>query len=114
MLEGEIYNSEFPCITKTNVDNSKCHVFSWGNSKSHENYMKVDNVEVLSKGECYTSHLISSLITGKRHEKYVNKGVNNICVGNANRYELDIVSLTSKLNQSRSNSIFCRTRVGLP
>lgn len=96
MLEGEIYNSEFPCITKTDVDNSKCHVFSWGNSKSNENYMKVDNVEVLSKGECYTSHLISSLITGKRHEKYVNKGVNNICVGNANRYELDIVSLPSK------------------
>lgn len=103
MLEGEIYNSEFPCITKSNVDNSKCHVFSWGNSKITENFMKVDNAEVLSKGECYTSHLISSLITGKRHEKYVNKGVNNICVGNANRYELDIVSAASKLNQSRSH-----------
>lgn len=103
MLEGEIYHSEFPCITKSNVDNSKCHVFSWGNSKIHENFMKVDNVEVLSKGECYTSHLISSLITGKRHEKYVSKGVNNICVGNANRYELDIVSAASILNQSRTH-----------
>lgn len=87
MLEREVYDGDLPCITKTNVDNSQCHVFSWGNAKSYENSMKVDNVEVFSKGECYTAHLVS----GKRHEKYVNRGNNNICVGSHNNYELDIV-----------------------
>lgn len=87
MLEREVYDGDLPCITKLNVDKSRCHVFSWGSAKNYENMMKVDNVEVFSKGECYTSHLIS----GKRHEKYVNRGNNNICVGSPHKYELDIV-----------------------
>lgn len=87
MLETEIYDGDLPCIIKSK-DVHRCHVFSWGTSKFSENSMKVDNVEVLSKGECYTQHLIS----GKKHEKYVHRGNNNICVGNANRFELDIVS----------------------
>lgn len=89
MLEREVFDDNLPCITRSNVDSSRCHVFSWGNSKTFENMMKVDKVEVFTKGECYTSHLIS----GKRHEKYVNKGNNNICVGSPHKYELDIVRL---------------------
>lgn len=89
MLEREIYDGDLPCIIKNNIDNTRCHVFSWGNHKNYENSMKIDNVEVFTKGECYTSHLIR----GKKHEKYVNKGNNNICVGSANHYELDIVRL---------------------
>lgn len=88
MLEQGIYDGDLPCITRTNINNQRCHVFAWGNSKNFENSMKVDNVEVFSKGECYTSHLVS----GKKHEKYVKSGFSNICVGNSrHRYELDIV-----------------------
>lgn len=87
MLEKELPAViDLPCITQKNVASHLCHVFSWSNSKFFENAMKLDNVEVLSKGECYTSHLI----LGKKHEKYVNKGKNNICVGNENHYELNI------------------------
>lgn len=91
MLEREIYDGDLPCIARTNIDNSRCHVFAWGSTKNFENSMKVDNVEVFTKGECYTAHLLS----GKRHEKYVNKGNNNICVGNAHHYELDVVSMVA-------------------
>lgn len=100
MLETEIYDGDLPCISRSNIDTSHCHVFSWGNARNYEHMMKVDNVEVFTKGECYTSHLIS----GKHHEKYVNKGNNNICVGNANRYELDIVSY--ELGQCHSELTF--------
>lgn len=91
MLEKEIYDGDLPCITRSNVDEN-CQVFSWGSIKSFENLMKVDNVQLFTKGECYTAHLIN----GKKHEKYVNKGNNNICVGqqhgqNSNSYDLDIV-----------------------
>jgi hypothetical protein len=90
MLEKELPASiDLPCITQNNVASHLCHVFSWSNSKFFENAMKLDNVEVLSKGECYTSHLI----LGKHHEKYVNKGKNNICVGNENHNELNIVRI---------------------
>jgi hypothetical protein len=61
--------------------------FSLGATRRSENSMKVDNVEVFTKGECYTSHLVS----GKKHEKYVKSGNANICVGNSHNYELDIV-----------------------
>jgi hypothetical protein len=94
MLETEVYDGDLPCISNSNVDNTRCHVFSWGSSRHSENSMKVDNVEVFSKGECYTQHLIN----GKRQEKYVQRGNNNICVGNANRYELDIVSFSWKID----------------
>lgn len=94
LLEHEIYDGDLPCIIKNNIDNGHCHVFSWGNHKNYENSMKIDNVEVFTKGECYTSHLIS----GKKHEKYVNKGNSNICVGSANHYELDIVRLFYEIN----------------
>lgn len=88
MLEKELPAViDLPCIAQTNVAKNLCHVFSWSSSKFFENAMKLDNVEVLSKGECYTSHLI----LGKKHEKYVNKGKNNICVGNENHHELNIV-----------------------
>lgn len=92
LLENEIHDGDIPCIQSANIDRSRCHVFSWGSLKSSENLMKVDNVEVFTKGECYTSHLIN----GKKHEKYVNKGNNNICAGSlhhqyARQYELDIV-----------------------
>lgn len=89
MLEREIYETDLhlPCITKSHVNDKLCQVYSWNSAKNFENSMKVDNVEVLSKGECYTSHLVS----GKNHEKYVNKGNNNICVGNEGHFELDIV-----------------------
>ncbi|CRK96248.1 CLUMA_CG009675, isoform A [Clunio marinus] len=89
MLEREIYDGDLPCIIKYNVDDSRCHVYSWAPwrfARIFENSMKVDNVEVFTRGECYTSHLIS----GNHHEKYVSKGNNNICVGNVNRYQLDI------------------------
>ncbi|XP_070494388.1 serine protease 46-like [Chironomus tepperi] len=87
MLEKELPAViDLPCIAQTNVAKNLCHVFSWSSSKFFENAMKLDNVEVLSKGECYTSHLI----LGKKHEKYVNKGKNNICVGNENHHELNI------------------------
>lgn len=54
--------------------------------------MKIDNVNVLTKGECFTFHLIN----GKNHEKYVRNGNNNICAGSyhnqyARQYELNIV-----------------------
>lgn len=88
MLENEVKTDDLPCIMKSETANNLCHVFSWSSSKFFENAMKLDNVEILTKGECYTSHLI----LGKHHEKYVNKGLNNICVGNENRNELDIVS----------------------
>lgn len=91
MLDREIPDVDLPCISKSNIDNSRCHVYSWAPwrfAKNFENSMKVDNVEVFTKGECYTSHLID----GKRHEKYVSRGNNNICVGSVNQYELDIVS----------------------
>lgn len=87
MLENEVKTDDLPCIMKSETANNLCHVFSWSSSKFFENAMKLDNVEIFSKGECYTSHLI----LGKYHEKYVNKGVNNICVGNENKNELDIV-----------------------
>lgn len=89
MLEQEIYDGDLPCITRSNMDSSRCHVYSWGSAKRSVNSMKIDNVEVFTKGECYTAHLIN----GKRHEKYVSKGNNNICVGSQNKYELDIVRL---------------------
>lgn len=89
MLEQEIFDGDLPCISRSNMDSGRCHVYSWGNGKNSVNSMKIDNVEVFTKGECYTSHLIN----GKRHEKYVSKGNNNICVGSQNQYELDIVRL---------------------
>lgn len=92
MLETEIYDGDLPCISSSNVDNNRCHVFSWGSAKNFENSMKVDNVKVFTKGECYTQYLIN----GRKQEKYVHRGNNNICVGNSNRYELDIVSLLKK------------------
>jgi hypothetical protein len=89
MLERELTGVDLPCITRKNVASNLCHVYSWSNSRFYENALKLDNVEVFTKGECYTSHLI----LGKKHEKYVNKGINNICVGNENNNELNIVSL---------------------
>lgn len=86
MLENEV-KTQLPCIMRSEVADNLCHVFSWSSSKFFENAMKLDNVEVFTKGECYTSHLI----LGKKHEKYVNKGVNNICVGNADNHELNVV-----------------------
>ncbi|KAG5678632.1 hypothetical protein PVAND_008288 [Polypedilum vanderplanki] len=86
MLEKEVPIVNLPCITKSEISTKLCHVFSWSNSKFFENAMKLDNVEIYSKGECYTQHLI----LGKKHEKYVNKGINNICVGNDNNIELNI------------------------
>ena len=86
MLETEIYDGDLPCIQSNNIDNARCSIFSWGSAKNFENTLKVENVQVFSKGECYTQHLIN----GKKHEKYVNRGNNNICVGSSNRYELDI------------------------
>lgn len=99
MLEREIYDGDLPCIAKQDIDMSRCHVFSWGVQKSYENLMKVDNVEVLTKGECYTSHLIK----GRGTEKYVNKGDNNICAGNGNRFELDINLSGSPLSCHQKN-----------
>lgn len=99
MLEEEIYDGDLPCISRSNMDSSRCHVYSWGSAKRSVNSMKIDNVEVFTKGECYTSHLIS----GKHHEKYVSKGNNNICVGSQNQYELDIVSFSSSLIISEEN-----------
>lgn len=96
MLEDPIPNHDLPCIKKHNIDNSYCHVFSWGSTKSSENSMKMNNMEVLTKGECFTQHLIN----GKHHEKYVRKGDNNICVGNKYHYELDIVRILFKLQIS--------------
>lgn len=93
MLEKEI-KTDLPCIMRTEVADNLCHVFSWSSSKFFENAMKLDNVEVFSKGECYTSHLIS----GKKHEKYVNKGINNICVGNDEHRELNLVRKKRELN----------------
>lgn len=88
MLEKELPATvDLPCVSQSNIATNLCHVFSWSNSKFFV-AMKMDNVEVFSKGECYTSHLI----LGKKHEKYVNKGINNVCVGNVNHNELNIVS----------------------
>lgn len=102
MLDREIYDGDLPCISRANVDDSQCHVFSWGNGKNYENSMKVDNVEIFSKGECYTAHLVS----GKHHEKYVNRGNNNFCVGSQNHYELDIVRFYLSFVQDFTNSLF--------
>ena len=88
MLEKEVPVTDLPCVTKSEIATKYCHVYSWSSSRFFENAMKLDNVEVFSKGECYTDHLI----LGKKHEKYVSKGVNNICVGNENNVELNIVS----------------------
>lgn len=95
MLDKEIFDKNLPCITKSkNVNLEKCHVYSF-NTKSH-NSLKVDDVEVFKKSECYTALLIN----GKKHEKYVNKGNNNICTGNSNHTELKIVSIF--IRQSKS------------
>ncbi|CAO1320798.1 unnamed protein product [Diamesa tonsa] len=85
MLDKEIYDMDLPCITKSkNINLEKCHVYSF-NTKFHDS-LKVDDVEIFKKSECYTALLIN----GKKHEKYVNKGNNNICTGNSDHHELKI------------------------
>lgn len=92
MLDKEIFDMDLPCITKSkNINLEKCHVYSF-NTKSHGS-LKVDDVEVFKKSECYTALLIN----GKKHEKYVNKGNNNICTGNSDHHELKIVSIFNYL-----------------
>lgn len=97
MIEREFTHGDLPCIKKRNIDNSYCHVFSWGTTKLFENSMKINNMEVLPRGECFTQHLIS----GQRHEKFfVSQGNGNICVGNRHRIELINVSAPSNCRES--------------
>lgn len=99
MLDKEIFDKDLPCITKSkNINLEQCHVYSF-NTKSLDS-LKVDDVEVFKKSECYTA----LLIIGKKHEKYVNKGNNNICTGNSDHHELKIVNITLIISSKSSNS----------